>query len=299
VQSAPFADTVLDTGPDAFLARRPEAVQLCRELGLLDHLEAPATGKAWLWVGGRLRPVPEATLLGVPTGVATVARTRVLSPAGLARLAASPLLARRHVPLGPLEDRTIGEVVRRSLGDEVHERLVDPLVGGINAGDTDALSIDAVAPQLAAAARRSADLAAGAREVQAAAPPAPPGAPAPVFFGLPGGMARLVDALEARLSMAGVDVRTGSQVRSLTRDGGRWLVGTAGEGSVRADAVVLAAPAPSAPACSAPSTRRSRPPSGTSRTRRSPSSHSRGPGRRCPASHPGAASSSRGARDGS
>ena len=170
VQSAPFADTVLDTGPDAFLARRPEAVQLCRELGLLDHLEAPATGKAWLWVGGRLRPVPEATLLGVPTGVATVARTRVLSPAGLARLAAAPLLARRHVPLGPHEDRTIGEVVRRSLGDEVHERLVDPLVGGINAGDTDALSIDAVAPQLAAAARRSADLAAGAREVQAAAP---------------------------------------------------------------------------------------------------------------------------------
>ena len=244
VHTAPFADADLDTGPDAFLARRPEAVQLCRELGILDRLEAPATGKAWLWVRGRLRPVPEATLLGVPTDVGAVARTGVLSPAGLARLAAAPLVTRRQRPLGPGEDRTIGQVVRRSLGDEVHERLVDPLVGGINAGNTDALSIDAVAPQLAAAARRSADLAAGARQVQAAAPAAPPGAPAPVFFGLPGGMARLVDALEARLVRAGVEVRTGSQVASLGRDGATWLARTAAGDDVRADAVVLAAPAP-------------------------------------------------------
>jgi len=243
VQTAPFADTDLDTGPDAFLARRPEAVQLCRELGLLDRLEAPVTGKAWLWVRGRLRPVPSATLLGVPTGVPAVARAGVLSPMGLARLAAAPLLARRRHPLGPEEDRTIGELVRRSLGDEVHERLVDPLVGGINAGDTDALSIDAVAPQLAAAARRSADMAAGARAVQAAAPAAPPGAAAPVFYGLPGGMAGLVTALEVRLAAARVEVRVGSAAEALTREGGAWAVRAAG-GDVRADAVILASPAP-------------------------------------------------------
>lgn len=243
VRTEPFDGTALDTGPDAFLARRPEAVQLCHELGLSDRLEPPTSGEAWLWVRGRLRPIPKGTLLGLPTDIAAVARTGVLSPAGLARLVASPLLARRRRPLGALEDRTIGEVVRAGLGDEVHERLVDPLVGGINAGDTDALSIDAVAPQLAAAARSSADLMAGARAVQAAAPAPTPGTPAaPVFYGLPGGMGGLVDALQRRLTAAGVDVRTGAAARSLARDGASWVVGTDGD-EVRADAVVLATPA--------------------------------------------------------
>ena len=242
VQTEPFADIDLDTGPDSFLARRPEAVQLCRELGLGDRLVAPAAGEAWLWVRGRLRPIPKATLLGVPTDVASVARTGVLSPVGLVRLAASPLLARRRRPLGTHDDRSIGDVVRSALGDEVHERLVDPLVGGINAGDTDALSIDAVAPQIAAAARRSADLMAGARAIQAAAPAPPAGAPAPVFYGLRGGMSGLLDALEGRLDAAGVDVRKATPVRSLASDGATWVVGT-DVAEVRVDAVVVASPA--------------------------------------------------------
>jgi oxygen-dependent protoporphyrinogen oxidase len=123
----------------------------------------------------------------------------------------------------------------------VLERLVDPLVGGINAGDTDALSIDTVAPQLAAAARRSADLMAGARAVLAAAPAPGPTAP-PVFSGLPGGMQGLVDALHERLRRAGTTIRTATPVRALRRDAAGWAVDTAA-GPVAADAVVLAAPA--------------------------------------------------------
>ena len=42
--------------------------------------------------------------------------------------------------------------MRDRLGDEAAERLVDPLVGGINAGDTDQLSLAATVPQLDAAA---------------------------------------------------------------------------------------------------------------------------------------------------
>jgi oxygen-dependent protoporphyrinogen oxidase len=245
VRTDPFAGGRLDAGPDAFLARRPEAVELCAELGLTDRLEPPATGSAWLWVGGRLRPLPTGTLLGVPTDLAAAARSGTLSPLGLARLAAAPLLARRTRPLGP-GDATIGSVVRSRLGAEVHERLVDPLVGGINAGDTDALSIDAVAPQIAAAARRSADLVAGAR---ALVPPRRPaageggaGPPAPVFYGLPGGMEGLVEALTRRLAAAGTTLRTDAPVRSLTRNGSGWRVAGDG-GAVEADAVVLATPA--------------------------------------------------------
>lgn len=242
VLTEPFAGTTLDCGPDAFLARRPEAVALCAELGIADRLEPPATGAAFLWARGRLRPIPTGTLLGLPTDVVAVARSGVLSPAGVARLALAPVLARRRTPLGAAQDQPIGQVVRRGLGHEVHERLVDPLVGGINAGDTDELSIDAVAPQLAAAARRSGDLMAGARQVLAAAPAPGPDGPAPVFYGLPGGMAGLVDALAIRLGAAGTQVRTGCPVDALERTGRGWRIATRG-GAVDADAIVLATPA--------------------------------------------------------
>ena len=42
----------VDLGPDAFLARRPEAVELCRELGLGDELVAPGSRTAYVWARG-------------------------------------------------------------------------------------------------------------------------------------------------------------------------------------------------------------------------------------------------------
>ncbi len=240
VRTEAFAGTDLDLGPDAFLARRPEALALCREVGLEDGLVAPATTSASVWVGGRLRRLPAGTVLGVPTRLGPLARAGVLSPVGLARAALEPLL-----PGQPLVgDAALGTVVRRRLGAEVHRRLVDPLVGGINAGTTDRLSIEVCAPQLAAAARHSASLVRGARTVTAGTGG---GAGAgPVFLTVPGGLGRLVDALARRLDAAGAEVRTGEAVRALHSSGhGTYVVGTA-SGPVVADAVVVALPAPAA-----------------------------------------------------
>jgi protoporphyrinogen/coproporphyrinogen III oxidase len=237
VRTEPFAGVPLDAAPDAFLARRPEAMQLCEELGLTDRLVPPATGEAWVWTRGRLRRLPTGLVLGLPTDPVALARSGVLTPLGSARAAVEPWL-----PGATLAgDVTIGSVVRRRLGAEVQERLIDPLLGGINAGDTDDLSIDAVAPQLAAAARRSRSIVRGARALTATGPGAPTG---PVFYGLPGGMEELVRALTRRLEAAGVELCTGAAVTSLAAGGsGRWRVGTA-DGEVHdADGVVLAAPA--------------------------------------------------------
>lgn len=245
LQTLPFAGLPVDLAADAFLARRPEAVQLCRELGIDGELVPPATGAASLWVGGRLRPLPDGTLLGVPTDVRSVARSGVLTPLGLARLAVEPLLPGE--PLGP-DDTTVGAVVRRRLGREAHERLVDPLVGGINAGDTRELSIDAVAPGIAAAARRDRSLLRGARDVRNEAP----ATDGPVFLGFPGGMGRLVDALVERLEAAGAQLRTNARVGAVDRRiGGGYRVAT-DRGPIDADAVVVAVPAPAAARLIAP-----------------------------------------------
>jgi oxygen-dependent protoporphyrinogen oxidase len=114
--------------------------------------------------------------------------------------------------------------MRRRFGDEAALRLIDPLLGGINAGHIDLLSIDAVAPQLAAAARRDRSL---TRALQSAARPA--ALDDPVFFTVVGGMARLIDALVAAIEELGGEIRTGTAVRSPE--------------DLDADGVVLAVPA--------------------------------------------------------
>jgi oxygen-dependent protoporphyrinogen oxidase len=218
LRTEPFAGGVLDAAPDAFLARRPEAVQLCEELGLRDELEPPARGNSYLWSRGALRPVPKGQVLGVPTDFKALRASGVLSTLGLVRAALEPWLP--GTPLGA--DETVGDVIRRRYGAETAARLVDPLIGGINAGHTDRLSIDCVAPQIAAAARRGRSLTAALRAL-----PAP--APGPVFFTLPGGMERLVGALVGAIEGMGGEVRAGSAVSSLDE--------------LDADAVVLAVPA--------------------------------------------------------
>ncbi len=92
----------VDLGPDAFLARRPEAVELCRELGLADELVAPGSRTAYVWARGRLRPLPAGLALGVPTRLGPLARSGIVSPFGAARAARRPpgpaLAACRHAP---------------------------------------------------------------------------------------------------------------------------------------------------------------------------------------------------------
>src|SRR5215472_1801027 len=76
LRSDAFAGRTVDMGPDGFLGRRPEAVDLCRELGL-DHALVPIAGRgASVWARGRLRVLPEGLALGIPTRYRATTKTR-------------------------------------------------------------------------------------------------------------------------------------------------------------------------------------------------------------------------------
>lgn len=229
IRSSPVAGVVLDESADAFLARVPEAVDLCRELGLED-LVSPATGRAYIWAGDALRPLPTDQLLGVPTDLDAVAESGILSAAGIAR--AHEDLARADDRPESDGDEAVGSLIRRRLGDEVLDKLVAPLVGGIWAADCDALSLQVATPALADARRRDPSLLRGAAAVRAAATAAATATDKPVFLAPRGGLAQLVDALAARL-----DVRTEHPVDAVERTAGGWRVG-----DLTAPAVVLATP---------------------------------------------------------
>jgi len=244
-----FAGTRLDTGPDAFLARVPAAAALAREAGLGDDLVAPGTGQAWLWRAGRLRPLPTGLVLGVPTHLGALARSGVLPAGATARAAMDVVLPGSAI--GPDEDIAVGALVRRRMGRRVQMGLVDPLLGGINAGHTDHLSAAVAAPQLLVAARRHPSLIRGLRMVQTTGTaggavvgggPGETGAGAPVFLTVRGGLSRLVDALASGLADRGAEVVTGDGAARLERTGGAWTVTLNGGRVVTVDAVVLSVP---------------------------------------------------------
>jgi oxygen-dependent protoporphyrinogen oxidase len=187
-----------------------------------------------VWSAGALRLLPQGQVLGVPTDLDELAASEIVSPEGLARLQQDlrqPLVA-------PEGDPTIGAVMRERLGDEVAERLVDPLVGGINAGATDELSLAATVPQLDAAMRGGAASLIEACRAQRAAAPDPE---APVFFAPRDGMGALIDALVADLRTREVSFVDAAAI-ALDPAGAGWLV-THDRGTVQAEGVVLAADA--------------------------------------------------------
>ncbi len=242
LDSVPFGGQVVDTGPDGFLGRRPEATDLCHEIGLTDALVPVAGRGAGVWARGKIRTLPEGLALGIPTRFWPAARSGILGLGGDIALARDALLPRPDVR-GPIGDRSVGPLVTRKLGRRVTDRLVDPLIGGIHAGSVDDMSAAATYPPLLAAAQKRGSL---MRALRAEVTPPSPDA-APLFWAVDGGMASMVEHLRAALTARGVEIRCAAPVDRLERLGARWNVGSGGADH-HADAVILAVSAPVASA---------------------------------------------------
>lgn len=232
-----LAGSPVDLGAESVLARRPEAVDLARSVGLGEALQSPATATAHLWTRGTLRPMPRGHVMGVPGDLGPLAASGVLSAEGLARIEAE-----RELPPAEIgEDVAVGEYVAARLGHEVVDRLVEPLLGGVYAGDAYRISMRAAVPQLFEAARTHRSLGEGVRELQRRAA-AQPQAAGPVFAGIDGGIGRLPAAVAEACRRAGARIVTGTPVREVLRTAGGWRV-VAGAEVIDADGVVLATPA--------------------------------------------------------
>ncbi|MHB1209038.1 MAG: protoporphyrinogen oxidase [Acidimicrobiales bacterium] len=234
-----FAGRTIDLGPDGFLARRPEAVQLVRELGIEDQLEAINASGASIWLRGALDTLPEGLVLGIPTSATALSSLKGLT--WRARLAArrDQWLPRR---LSVNDNTTIGEIVRVKLGRELSYQFIEPMVGGIQAGRIDDLSAKAVFAPLLAAARRGGSL---MKAMRPATPASPPGASGPLFCSLTRGVGSLPEELVRQLRARGVVFRSATPVTALRRTPSGtypWEVDTESTTTL-ANALILATPA--------------------------------------------------------
>jgi len=227
----------IDGGPDSLLVQKPAAIDLCRELGLGDRLFPTLPPRtAFIYRGGRLHPLPEASVLGIPTRLMPLAATPLFSWAGKARMACDLFVPRRTDDA----DESIGGFMRRRFGREAVDYLAEPLLAGIHSGDVDQLSMRSAFPRLTTIEATHGSLIRAFRSLPR------PAATDGVFRSLPGGIREMVDALLAKLP-AGC-VRMDSPVVALTGAGGTRAAGPltarlqSGE-PVRASALVLAVPA--------------------------------------------------------
>ncbi|HYU78265.1 MAG TPA: protoporphyrinogen oxidase [Vicinamibacterales bacterium] len=229
-------DFLVDAGPDALLVQKPAALQLCRELGLGDRLHPTLTPRtAFVLRRGRLIPLPEPSVLGIPTGLGPFVRTPLFSWRGKARMALELALPAREAQ----GDESIGSFIGRRFGEEALTYLADPLLAGIHAGDVQRLSMRSAFPLLLQAEHTHGSVLRGLRaqkSKRAASGNDSHGA----FMSLPGGIGELVAALVDRMPAGAL--RYGSGVVSISGRGPYVVTLDTGE-PLSAPVVIVATPA--------------------------------------------------------
>ena len=240
---------LLEAGPDVILAAKPAGMEMCERLGIRDHVieTRPSAKGSFILDGSALRPIPEGMSGVVPSRVWPFVTTPLLSPIAKLRVGLEYFVPPQRAD----RDETVERFVVRRLGREMYERLVEPLLSGIFAGDGSRLSIAATFPQLRALEREHGGLTRGMLSGRRrSSTSANASAKRPMgLVSLRDGLGELVSSLERALldgpkTPRDVSIRRGAQVQRLTRssDGGFELIVAGGE-TLTADAIVVATPA--------------------------------------------------------
>jgi oxygen-dependent protoporphyrinogen oxidase len=219
---------LVEQGADSFITNVPWGVDLCRRIGIGDELIGtnPEGRRAFVVRRGRLRPVPDGFMLMAPSRIWPVVTTPILSPLGKLRLAWEYFIPRSAGD----SDESLASFVRRRLGREAFERLVQPLVAGIYTADPEKLSLAATLPRFREMERQHGGLIRAALRWksarsdgminQAADREPASGARYALFVTPRGGLSSIVSAIAARLPTG--TVRLNTPVERIVRGDVRW-----------------------------------------------------------------------------
>jgi protoporphyrinogen/coproporphyrinogen III oxidase len=238
-----FDGFCVEGGPDSFITNKPWGIDLCHRIGLTNQLvETDAHHRrSFVVKGGRLVPVPEGFVVMAPLRLLPMLTTPILSWRGKLRFLMDLVIPRRDDD----SEESLAAFVRRRMGREALERLVQPLVASIYTADPNDLSLKATLPQFLAMEREHRSLiVAGRKEARLRGPRhverQASGARYGMFVTLADGMDTLPKTLAQALP-AGT-IHTSTAVRRLSRNepASAWLVELLDGPPVEADAVLIA-----------------------------------------------------------
>ncbi len=230
---------VVETGPDCFFAEKPYATMLVRELGMSERLIGTNdrnTGTYVLW-DGRLHRLPEGVVLMIPTRFTPFVTSTLFSLPGKLRMGMELFVQRRTDGI----DESLAEFTIRRFGREALERIAEPLVAGVHAGDPDTMSVKSSFPRFVAMEQKYGSLIRGMIAARRAPRLAGAGVPASMFMTMRDGLQEIVDELQRQ--SPGVSFRTGVSAIAVERRDGASVVKLSDGGHIEADGIVVAVPA--------------------------------------------------------
>jgi oxygen-dependent protoporphyrinogen oxidase len=212
----------VEQSADNFITTIPWGLNLCKRLGLSDQLVQtnPAFRRTFVVSRGKLQPLPDGFLMMAPTRLWPLAVTPILSPLGKLRAAMEYFI----LPREDDADESMAAFVRRRLGREVFDRLVEPLVSAVYAADMEKLSVLATLPRFREMEREYGSLIRAMRHNMRNRPKggSESGARYSMFVTLRDGLSSLVDAIASRLPPGAV--RLNSPVARIERCEKEWRV---------------------------------------------------------------------------
>jgi oxygen-dependent protoporphyrinogen oxidase len=240
---------IIEGGPDTFLATKPYATALCKELGLGERLHGtnPKQRNTYVLHRNKLQPLPDGLAMMIPTNVQAILRSSLVSWPGKARMGLDFVQPAKAVN----GDESLGAFVSRRLGREAYENLIEPLMSGIYAGDGDRLSLASTFPYLRDLELKYGSLARGALQMRKQSNGKAVQGSRSAFLTPTTGLAEIVEALTDQLQSNNVNLRLNTRVESihqLTPDtlrdpqGGAWYL-TLDTDFLQADSLILATPA--------------------------------------------------------
>lgn len=221
---------VIERGPDSFLKRKKEALELVEDLHLTDRVISNQTGKSYILKDDTLHPIPEGSVMGVPTHIKPLLDSGLLSMDGKA-LALNDLFI---PPLPEFEDISVGDFFKQRLGEEVVDNLISPLLSGIYAGNIYKLSLQIALPHFIDVERRVGSLMLGLGNNA-------PKKKTSQFATIDSGLESLVEAMAASFKTEKVTIRTGVKVTKILRNGDGYVV-ESDNGKSAADHIVISVP---------------------------------------------------------
>ena len=205
----------LDAGAESFATRGGHVAELLHDLDLDDDVVEPNPSGAWVRHGSRSVPLPTAGLLGIPSSPLAKDVADAIGWPGALRAYLDRLIP--VLKIG--QERRLGTLVRKRMGQKVLDLLVAPVATGVYSAAPDELDVEVVAPGLNAALTRLGSLSGAVAELRSASKAGS------AVGGIRGGMWRLPQALAADIATRGGVVRTGAAVAALER----WTAPTAEE----------------------------------------------------------------------
>ena len=229
---------VVEAGPDSFVSEKPWAANLCREIGLGDQLigSNDADRKTYILTRGRLVEMPDGLMFMVPTKILPTALSPLFSWKTKLRMTRELF----HPPRAVNHDESVADFVGRHYGQEMVDRLADPLLSGIYGGESASLSVRAVLQRFAEMERAHGSLGRAMLAARKKMKSGPRKSAAPLFTSLKSGMQSLPETLVLRLHPA--SLVTNTTVRSVQPGSDGWTVHLS-ESSERFDKAIVAVPA--------------------------------------------------------